>query len=401
MNRAKWYKVHSWVGFKLSILISFVMITGTLAVLSHEIDWLTNSAKRVPPSTVDSLDWSRVYASAKTHMPNKQLLFMLAPVNSWFSAEIIYFDDAEKRHRQFFHPTTGEYLGNGRWYNWQRFFRMSHRHLMMPTKIGVSIVGFLGLLLFITFVTSLVIYKRWWAGFFRMPRTTHRKVFWGDLHRLLGVWCLWFLLVISITAIWYLAELWGARASYPERPKAVSETALAEPTMPTIATFDSMLAQLPGLYPELVVKHVIFPSKAGQAVIFQGQAEATLVRDRVNAVGFDPVTGEHLTTIKGEHQSFHVRLSEAADPLHFGTFAGLPSKLLYFVFGIAMSTLAISGTYIYGMRVARIGKHDEKPLKRTWQSASDGMRWGKWFSVSGILICGVLTVLLFSGTVTG
>lgn len=55
MDRAKWLKVHSWVGFKVSILLCFVLITGTLAVLSHEIDWLTNPAMRISPSSVNEI----------------------------------------------------------------------------------------------------------------------------------------------------------------------------------------------------------------------------------------------------------------------------------------------------------------------------------------------------------
>ncbi|MDX5331144.1 MAG: PepSY domain-containing protein, partial [Caulobacteraceae bacterium] len=35
-----WWEVHQWVGLKFSILLSFILLTGTLATLSHEIDWL-------------------------------------------------------------------------------------------------------------------------------------------------------------------------------------------------------------------------------------------------------------------------------------------------------------------------------------------------------------------------
>ncbi len=38
-----WLDLHRWVGLKLSILLSFVLITGTLATVSHEIDWLLDA----------------------------------------------------------------------------------------------------------------------------------------------------------------------------------------------------------------------------------------------------------------------------------------------------------------------------------------------------------------------
>lgn len=399
MDRAKWFNIHSWVGFKFALLLSFVLVTGTFATVSHEIDWLTNAAKRVSPSTVEQLDWVAVYASALEQVPDKALLNLGAPVDPWFSVELTYYEHHKQLHRQFFHPTTGEHLGDGRWYNWQRFFRMSHRHLMVPTAIGISIVGLLGVLMLLSLITALVVYKRWWAGFLRMPRTHHRKVFWGDLHRLFGVWSLWFVLVIAVTGVWYLAELWGLRATYPERAEATSVVAQEQAVMPTAEAFSAMVAQIREIYPELQIQRVFFPRKAGHAVIFQGQADAILVRPRVNAVSFDPFTAAHLKTIKGEEMSAHVRISEAADPLHFGTFGGLISKLVYFVFGVILSGLAISGTYIYGMRVARINKSEPSQQKRIWRAAIAHMTWGKWISYLSITVCAVLTVLLFGGLV--
>ncbi len=37
--RRVWLNVHRWFGLKLSILMSFILITGTLATVSHEIDF--------------------------------------------------------------------------------------------------------------------------------------------------------------------------------------------------------------------------------------------------------------------------------------------------------------------------------------------------------------------------
>ncbi|WP_448552830.1 PepSY-associated TM helix domain-containing protein [Thalassotalea montiporae] len=400
MNRAQWFKVHSWVGFKLSVLLSFTLVTGTLAVLSHELDWLTNPAMRVDSDTVKTMEWTRIYQSAITQQPNKHLLHIRAPINPWFAAEVVFFSQDKIRHRMFFHPTTSEYLGDGRWYNWQRFLRMSHRHLMVPTKVGVTIVGALGFLLAIALITSLVVYRKWWTGFFRMPRRSHRKLFWADVHRLAGVWSIWFIAVIAITGIWYFAEVWGLRAQYPDRGKALSEQALDAKVLPTVAVFSEMMASAKTLYPELAVERVFFPQRNGNGVQLQGQGKALLVRARANMLSFDPISGALLAKNKGEDLSIHARISEAADPLHFGTFAGLPSKLVYFVFGILLSTLAITGTYIYGMRIAKVGKHEPKVRRQFWLAATRTMTWGKWFSLTAITICLVITVLLFGGFVS-
>lgn len=399
MDRAKWYRWHSWVGLKLSVLASFILITGTLAVFSHELDWLTNSAKRVDSATVDGINWSAIYDEVQQHYGDRNYQNLRAPRDPWYSVELVYIIQGDERRRAFFHPTTGEFLGEGRWFNWQRFFRMSHRHLMMPTIIGISIVGILGVLLFLSFVSSFYIYPKWWKGFFRKPRTHHPKVFWGDMHRLLGVWSQWFILIISVTGIWYLVERWGGAASYPSKGVAVSEVAMANPTNPSVANFNAMLVSVKDEYPELEITNIRFPVKAGQGIAFTGSAQAVLVRPRANLISFDPISRERLAINKGMDLPLHARISEAADPLHFGYFAGMTTKVIYFIFGGGLSALALSGVYIFAMRVSEKPKQKEVSATYYWRGALSNMKWGKRLSYFLLILCFILTFIMFSGLI--
>lgn len=404
MDRAFWFRIHSFVGFKLAILMSFVLITGTFAVLSNELDWATNKAMRVAPESVSQVRFETIYRAAYEQFEPARLMYINAPVDPWFAMEAIY-QYPENLHRHYFHPTSGAYQGDGRWYNWQRFFRMSHRHLMLPTVIGITVVGILGVFMLLSLLTSFVVYKGWWKGFTRLPRTRNKQLFWADMHRLTGVWSMWFVLIISLTGVWYLAEKWGANAQYPQRAQAITEQAVNEAVLPTPERFEAMLKQVALEYPGLQIERIVFPQKAGQTVIFQGQAEAVLVRPRVNAISFDPVSGDVLQILRGDEMNLHLRISEAADPLHFGTFVGLTSKIVYFVFGIILSVLAISGTYIYGIRIAKTDRSLRQTLQREeqgsnfiiWQSALRPMTWGKWLSLVFIAVCLGLTFYIFSG----
>ena len=60
-----WWKVHQWVGLKLSLFMTFILFTGTLAVLSAEIDWLVQPSLRVAPSTVEGpIAWAEIPGAA-------------------------------------------------------------------------------------------------------------------------------------------------------------------------------------------------------------------------------------------------------------------------------------------------------------------------------------------------
>lgn len=50
--------------------------------------------------------------------------------------------------------------------------------------------------------------QKFWKGFFK-PTLRFRhgaRIFWGDFHRLSGIWSIWFIAVISVTGTWFLIE---------------------------------------------------------------------------------------------------------------------------------------------------------------------------------------------------
>lgn len=76
------------------------------------------------------------------------------------------------------------------------------------------------------------------------------------------------------------------------------------------------------------------------------------MRDRANVAGFDLRDGRLLDLQDGRDMSVHQRIAEMADPLHFGSFGGWPVRLLWFLFGAALTALSFTGVYLYGLRVA-------------------------------------------------
>lgn len=396
MNKHKWYAWHSLVGIKLSILICFILITGTLATISHEIDWLANPSKRVLPSVNSSkINWSFIYQSANQRQTNDPISQINAPIDDWFAVEIIRSDENDQLYRQFYHPETGEYQGDGRWYNWQRFFRMTHRHLMMPTIIGTTIVCVVGLLMFFSLISGFFLIPKWWKSFFKKPRINNRKTFWNDCHRLFGLWSSWLLLVVCVTGIWYLMELWGLNANFPDQKDSISTIEEQVLVMPSQQTFRHIVNNV-SKHHDMEIKHIIFPSKRTNVVTIQGQNNTILVRDRANNVIFNPITGDYLSSRFAEEQSVHVRISEAADPLHFGTIYGIYTKLLYFIFGVALSSLAISGTYLYGLRYCKTHRGMSTPVKNLWLVSWNGMKYWRWLCITLIIISLLLTVLIFT-----
>ncbi len=86
-------------------------------------------------------------------------------------------------------------------------------------------------------------------------------------------------------------------------------------------------------------------------------------------------------TSDGGDLGVHQRISEMADPLHFGTFAGRRDS--WFVFGLLMTGLALSGAAIYSHRIAHSARAAivERPI---WNAM--WARDGRWRWLSAVLI---------------
>lgn len=387
-----WWAVHQWVGLKLAILLSFVFLTGTIAVFSSEIDWLLRPALRVEPATISGpVDWAAVAANVARHAPDAQVTSLDAPLDRGFAVTATILKPGGGRAFVYAHPTTGAVQGDGHWVGAQRILRNMHRHLMMPVKWGVPIVSSLAVLLLISLVTSFVVYKKWWRGFFRPIRMTDPRTAFGDFHRLAGLWTLWFVALMILTGLWYLAESTGLKA--PPFPR--TRVAAAELSTPQAAArLPASLASAQAANPDLRIEHIVFPTDKSGAFVFHGQDKAILVRPRANTVWTEAVTGKARLVTDGRDLTVHQRISEMADPLHFGTWGGLPSKIVWFMFGALLTGLSVSGVAIYGLRLLRAERRPgglRNVLARAWT----GMGWWRWPALALVMTSFVLLPSVF------
>lgn len=364
-GRSLWWTVHAWAGLKLSLFMAWVMLTGTLATFSVEMDWLARPAMRVTPQDAPLASWGTLAAAARSAaapagLEGAKVTTVAAPPHGWFAAEAIAVAESG-RYRVYLDPYSGAARGTGAWMSFQRFFREMHRHLLMPAKWGIPLVCSLSLLLLASLVTGLVSYKKFWRGFLRRPRGGNARRLNGDLHRLAGLWSLWFVALIGLTGLWYLVESLGGDAPYAKTP-SLSGTA------PTVtldaARIDALAARAQAAYPSLRILELRLPDEADEPIGFFGQADAVLVRDRANGVWLDPSDGRVIEVLRGERLTTHQRISEMADPLHFGTFGGMTTKAIWFVFGIFLTGLCVTGAAIYSLRIANSGQPEERLAAR-------------------------------------
>ena len=247
-------------------------------------------------------------------------------------------------------------------FDFQGFTRALHGWWLVPFTNGYSwgwyLVSLLGLPMLVSLITGLVVYKKFWKGFLKPTlRLRHgARIFWGDFHRLSGIWSIWFIAVISITGTWFMIE-----AILSDNHISIS----SEPVVPVIAreqvptTGDGSPAPMIGLdqaigiatqkIPGFDISFVSLPSNAYSHLYVGGRGWYPLMYQTAN---INPYTGSLDTSHLLADRNTLEFVTESMRPLHTGDFGGLWIKLIWFFFGLVLSMMVLSGLLIWTKRTA-------------------------------------------------
>ena len=350
MTRRTWFRWHSWIGLTTGLLLFVVCWSGTIAVFSREIDLALDPAVSAAAPT-NRVAWGAFERNIAAERPGWWLMQMTASHGPGTTLEAWAEDEAGAIWRVDGDPASGAVIGVRSLFGVQRFFRSFHMALFIETwpiagvPLGDWIVALLSIPLLASLVTSLVFYRRFWRGFLKLERRRGARVFWSDAHKLTGLWSLWFVLAIALTGLWYLAERHLPEGAQPPR--------IATTKNPHLLGVGELVERAQRAYPELRINAVILRDVELGLFEVHGQDGGVLVRDRAARVWLDSRSGAVLRVQRSADLRPYERWIEMADPVHFGNFAGLASKVPWFVLGLALSGLCLSGAYLQAKRQER------------------------------------------------
>jgi|GEM_PF-227695 len=354
--KRKLYELHTWVGFHLAFLMSVVLLTGTIAVIADEIDWLIQAEMRVVADD-ERVSWGEMETAVRLSAPDHLLASITAGEGDYMAYRASMVRSDGKRYFIHINQWTGAISAAKSALTVQRFFRDLHRYLFMPSVIGLPIVCSLAIVLIISLYSGLKTAGRIRTVAMRVRTNRGARVVIGDLHRAAGVWSMWFLVVIVVTGIWYMAEFGAAVAGErfePDRPELTERRVLEIGDSRVSLSADDLIEKAKAAFPGWVPRQILFPVNAHQAVTVLGRSGDFLVRSRANRVFLDPVDGSVIKVQKSDNIGVVAYLNEIADPLHFGSFGFLASKSVWFIFGVVLTGLSITGVWLTYKRLKSV-----------------------------------------------
>jgi uncharacterized iron-regulated membrane protein len=293
--------------------------------------------------------------------PDARVRTIFRPVKSIFALTVLLARPDGSSSKLYVNPYTGAVQGEEGGFDFRRFVRAMHGWLLLSGdgfRIGWYLVSALAIPLLGSLITGIIVYKRFWRAFLRPRLRTSkgRRIFWGDLHRLAGAWSIPFIAIMAVTGGWFLIQqilddnhisistagvpLVVARSDVPVAAKDAPA-----PRIKLEQAADAVRAQLPDLEPSFVV----LPSNAYSHYLISGRGDYPLLYETVEV---NPYNGKVERTRRVSDRSALEIVTGSMRPLHTGDFAGVWLKLVYFVFGLLLTTLVFSGMMVWTKRTA-------------------------------------------------
>ncbi len=375
-SRQGLFRIHAWIGLQLGYLLFAISLTGTLAVLSAELVWLVNPQQRVEQRvSAVPLSWQKLHDAVAAAHPQATILYLHAPGGPRSPARATLAYGAQDYRGVAVDPHSYAVSESRSSFGLQSFLRILHKQFYLVSGVigfhGTLIVGLLALPLLVAVYTGLVSVRRWWRAMRQIRRGRSPRLFWSDLHRFAGLWAAVITLLLALTGLWYFAELLlqDARLIREDPPvPRLSAAAMAQrPALLPPLDLDAAATAAQVAWPGIDLSQLALPQRADDPLVFTGQAEAWLVRDRANRILVDPLSNTVLDLQRAEDLPLLQRWIATADPLHFGTFGGLTSKLVWFTAGLLLCGGILSGLVSAWLRLQR---HADPGLSRTSLAAA-------------------------------
>lgn len=360
-----WFLVHSWLAMPVWFFLLIICVTGTLATVSQEIVWLANPDVRAskPSDDAQRLSYGQVLEAINRAEPQLIVQWISRPQEDHFAltARVSYPDGTSPV--LYVNPYSGAIQGVSPQFDFRQFTRALHGWWLVPSTNGFSwgwyLVSLMGLPMLASLITGLVVYKKFWRGFFKPTLRFNQgaRIFWGDFHRLSGIWSIWFIAVISITGVWFLIQALLSdnhiSISTEGIPPVVArdEVPLVEPgaSVPRIDV-DQAIEIAGASIPGLEASFVGLPGNAYSHISVWGRGWYPLMFQNAS---INPYNGNVDQARLLSDRSALEFVTESMRPLHTGDFGGLWLKLVWFVFGLLLSMMVLSGLLIWSKRTVQ------------------------------------------------
>ena len=263
----------------------------------------------------------------------------------------------------FVNPYTGVIMGD-RQRETALFNRVLQLHYaLLVGNTGIVIVGIAAFLLVMLNITGIVLWPGWrkLSSGFKIKWNANPKRLNFDIHKVAGIITVIFRTAIAFTGFCWNFYDYAAAAIYaaiftPKPPEIKSALANGKPTL----QLDEILRGSNAALPDATSTFINLPKKPDDVFEIYKKVPGDW-EDFNSYVKLDQFSGKVLYVQDSRIVRLCDRVLNSFTPLHYGTFGGMPTRILYVFVGLSPTILSIAGFVMWW--------HRRKPKEKTLLSS--------------------------------
>ena len=378
---------HSALGLTAAAFLYLLTVSGTISVFNHELQrWEQPGAPELASISPQAAERAAISMLALQHTPTSHFFIQL-PTDDL--PRVVLTTDT----RAVLTDGTGTIVTE-EVHPWTQFVLDLHYYLHLPEKIGLTVVGMLGVMLLGLSISGFLAHPSIFRDAFAFRFSGSARLAEADVHNRLSVWTSPFHISIALTgAVLGLATMTAfaiATIDHEGNTEAVFAPVFGEEPEKNdrpapLAGIARALAYMQAEHPEIVANYVIMhePKTKGQHLQVLGIHPRRLIFGEY--YNFDQ-EGNFIQSVGMADGKIGQQIVASIYPLHFGSFGGLPVKAAYALFGVLLTYIIASGFNIYLLKRREKG-YVAPRLEAAWTS----VLWGTPVALS----------LAMLGSVTG
>jgi uncharacterized iron-regulated membrane protein len=349
------FHAHRWLGLLVGLVLVITGLTGSLLVFQREIvdaqmvaqfGRVVPQAEMVAPEAI-----ANAIETAYAHQPEWKLTSLLrkpqpdAPYRATLKSGEDLFTSV------WVNPYTGAVMGsvlnNQTWV----FLTFKLHYALLAGDNGEMVMGVMAGLLFVLCVTGIALWSGWRkliAGF-RIKWNAHPKRVSFDLHNVSGIVVAVFLAFTALTGFVWNLNLNPVVYAMTGTPKPAPAKSTAIANQKPLGITD-ILQRADAALPGAETTQISFPQKPTDAYRIRKKFPQEDWHFGRSLVFLDQFSGKVLQVKDGANPNLADRVLASFTPLHYGTFWGLPSRILYVFVGLSPLILFITGFVMWWHR---------------------------------------------------
>lgn len=354
----RWSVVHTWTSLICTAFLLLLALTGLPLIFHHEIEHLLGEAPelREMPADTPHLDLQRLVEAAERHRPGEVVQYVGYDEDEPNGVIAITAASAgtepNSSHTFMLDARSGEAVAmpaaNGGF-----MMLMLRLHVDLFAGLpGKLLLAFMGLLFVVAIVSGTVLY----APFMRRLRfaevRTHKstRTRWLDLHNLIGIVTLSWVLVVSVTGVISACADLLIAAWRNDALAAMIEPYRDAPPLTERAPASELLRIAGAATPGMRADFIAFPgtrfsSEHHYTVFMKGSTHLT--SHLWTPVLIDART---LAVTAVARRPWYMDALAMSQPLHFGDYGGRPMQILWAVLDVLTIIVLVSGLYLWWVR---------------------------------------------------